>query len=252
MEAIRDMTTIVTDPAPSVVTWNYTERGIEYWARIFTTLFHQRDRVDGECRDRIWYALARHGITMPGIQQNLRFARRPKPNARRATEQRRYRVLSNVDFLRELSDDALVRLAEHSKSRLYGAGEKLIRQGECTSELFVLTRGSVRISKRLDDEKEIELATLVAPAVLGEMCLLTGEPRSATATTLEPTRCLVIDKQALAPILTEAPTLVSKISQVITDRHAKNKLIADSHSEPAEGDDSDLLGSIKRFFGLDE
>ena len=65
LEAVRGSFGVLDSPAPSVVTNNYTERGIEYWVRIFTTEFGQGGRVDGLARDRIFYALARNGIRIP-------------------------------------------------------------------------------------------------------------------------------------------------------------------------------------------
>ena len=65
LEVVRGSFGVLDSPAPSVVTNNYIERGIEYWVRIFTTEFGQRDRVDGMARDRIFYALARNGIRIP-------------------------------------------------------------------------------------------------------------------------------------------------------------------------------------------
>ena len=77
LDAVRGSFGVLDSPAPSVVTNDYTDRGIEYWVRIFTTEFGQRDRVDGMARDRIFYALARNGIRIPVSTHHVRLTQLP-------------------------------------------------------------------------------------------------------------------------------------------------------------------------------
>ncbi|MDA8043115.1 MAG: mechanosensitive ion channel family protein, partial [Pirellulales bacterium] len=72
LDALRGSFGVLDSPAPTVVTNDYTDRGIEYWVRLFTTEFGQRDRVDGMARDRIFYALARKGIRIPVSTHQVR------------------------------------------------------------------------------------------------------------------------------------------------------------------------------------
>src|SRR5262249_19609877 len=65
LDAIRDAPGLVAEPAPSVVTNQFGEYGIEYWVRYYTDQFDKRDRVDGGVRDRIWYALRRADVEIP-------------------------------------------------------------------------------------------------------------------------------------------------------------------------------------------
>jgi small-conductance mechanosensitive channel len=74
LEAIRGSFGVLDSPAPSVVTNAFTDRGVEHWVRLFTTEFDKRDRVDGMARDRIWFALARHGIEIPVATHAVREA----------------------------------------------------------------------------------------------------------------------------------------------------------------------------------
>ena len=77
LKEVRGSFGVLDSPAPSVVTNNYIERGIEYWVRIFTTEFGQRDRVDGMAHDRIFYALARNGIRIPISTHLVRMTQLP-------------------------------------------------------------------------------------------------------------------------------------------------------------------------------
>ena len=60
----------------------------------------------------------------------------------------------------------------------------------------VIQTGAVRIAKRMAGEEKV-LAVLGPGEFLGEMAILNGKPRTATATVVEPTRCLLIDARTL-------------------------------------------------------
>jgi len=66
---------------------------------------------------------------------------------------------------------------------------------------------------------------------VGEMSLLTGEPRSANVYAKTNGILLEVTKGNLAPFLTTSPILIEKISQVLADRKAKNEKAASSEDE---------------------
>lgn len=76
----------------------------------------------------------------------------------------------------ELEQDAFVETVQHLRYRRVPAGFELLREGEPGDSLFVLASGHVAVEKG-----GTALATLGPGAVLGEMALITGTPRSATA-----------------------------------------------------------------------
>ena len=65
--------------------------------------------------------------------------------------------------------------------RVLRGGDTLFREGERAREMFVLLQGNVSIYKSLPDGREECLATLVPGAMVGELALIDGLPRSATA-----------------------------------------------------------------------
>jgi CRP-like cAMP-binding protein len=90
--------------------------------------------------------------------------------------------------------------------REYNAGEVLFREGESGSEMFVIQSGTVQITKYVGGE-ERRLASLGRGEFLGEMAILNGKPRTATAVVLEDARVLVIDAKTLE-------TMISKNSEI--------------------------------------
>ena len=70
----------------------------------------------------------------------------------------------------------------------FGAGEAIVREGDAPDGLYVVARGSLDALKKTPQGKVV-IARLEGPTVMGEMGLLTGEARSASAITRTP--CVV-------------------------------------------------------------
>ena len=100
--------------------------------------------------------------------------------------------------------------------RDFSAGEVLFREGEPGDEMYVIQSGLVRIVKRVAGEYR-SLATLGRGEFIGEMAILNGRPRTATALVLEDARCLVIDAATLEQMLSSnteiALRLVKKLAR---------------------------------------
>jgi CRP/FNR family cyclic AMP-dependent transcriptional regulator len=104
----------------------------------------------------------------------------------------------------------------HRSGRDFAAGDVLFREGERGDEMYVIQSGLVRIVKRVGGEYR-SLATLGRGEFLGEMAILNGKPRTATAHVLEDTRCLVIDAATLEQMIANnteiALRLVKKLAR---------------------------------------
>ena len=104
-------------------------------------------------------------------------------------------VLSRATFLREVPQAKLVELVGHLPVRRYEAGDAILRQGEFGHSLFILVRGSLRISAIDDYGHSTDLARLAAPGqYFGELAMLGRRRRTATVETLEPSILLELEK----------------------------------------------------------
>ena len=89
--------------------------------------------------------------------------------------------LSRLPIFQGLDADALNLLRGVLVQRSCRPGEVLFTEGERARETYVLVAGNVSIIKKLIDGREECLATLVPGALVGELALIDGQPRSATA-----------------------------------------------------------------------
>ena len=252
LSAIRGSFGVLEDPPPSVVTNDFTDRGIEYWVRLFTTEFGRRDRVDGMARDRIFYALARHGIRMPVATHQVRLTQLP-PQAelpRETVVAERAARLEAAGVLGVLRPEQLHELASDHEERTYAAHESIIRQGEIGESMFIITEGRVAVSVRALAGHSVHVRDLETGDYFGEMSLLTGEPRTATVTALSETRVLEVGRVAFRKILEQQPDLVEKLGSDLQQRLLERDEAIAGAGQPQADDGYDLLRAIREFFGL--
>lgn len=92
----------------------------------------------------------------------------------------------------------------HSAAAIYGrdfpAGTVVFEEGDPGSRMYVIQSGEVRVLKRVGS-REIELARLGPGEAFGEMALLEGQPRSATAIVVSDARILEIDQAAFDDLI---------------------------------------------------
>jgi CRP-like cAMP-binding protein len=110
-----------------------------------------------------------------------------------------------------MSDPLSLRLG-----RDFPAGNVLFREGETGDEMYVIQAGLVQILKQVGGGMR-PLATLGRGEFLGEMAILNGKPRTATAVVLEKARCIVIDAATLEQMISNnaeiAIRLVKKLAR---------------------------------------
>ncbi|MEI6239068.1 MAG: mechanosensitive ion channel family protein [Planctomycetia bacterium] len=251
LDAIRGSFGVLEHPAPSVVTSDFKERGVEHWVRLFTTEFGKRDRVDGMARDRIWYALARHGIEIPVATQAIRLTQLPTPAAEppQSAAERRERCLRQVGLLAALGPAHLHGLAADTVDRVYAAGEQVIRQGDSGSCMFVVMEGRVEVTAAAEHTAPVRVATLEAGDYFGEMSLMTGAPRVATVTALVETRLLEVGKESFGRVLTAQPALVERLGAALRERQVdRDQAIAGAERTVPE--EQDVFRKIRDFFAV--
>jgi len=115
------------------------------------------------------------------------------------------RALRQVPLFSGLSDAALSALATRVRVRCYRKGEVLFHKDDPGTSLFLVRTGRVKISTFSAEGKEAVFTVHGPGDVFGELALLDGAPRSATATALELSRLLSLDRASFVSFLREQP-----------------------------------------------
>lgn len=123
----------------------------------------------------------------------------------------------NFDDLLEEEDRKY--LLKHGRVYQAENGTVLCHQNQISNDLFFILHGEVKITKE-SDNKDIELGTLGAGDIFGEISALFSAPRIATVTTSKPSLILEMDKNDFIKLLEQAPNL----KQVVHKQLGKRKL----------------------------
>ncbi len=127
--------------------------------------------------------------------------------------------LGGTRFFDSVLDAAAIdKLHAASSHVTFPRGAVLMRQGDPGHSMFTIVKGKVAVTVH-ERGGDREVAMLGPDDVVGEMSLLTGEPRSATATARSKVVALETPKAALQPILGEAPHLAAHFATMVKDRH---------------------------------
>jgi CRP/FNR family cyclic AMP-dependent transcriptional regulator len=113
------------------------------------------------------------------------------------------RTEAAIDLLRRtrlfsgLSEPMLEALAERAVERSVPRHGRLFYQGDPGTGLFVVASGLIKVVVTSEDGEEMVLVTLGPGEALGELSVVDGGPRSASAEALEPTVALMITRPVL-------------------------------------------------------
>ena len=110
-------------------------------------------------------------------------------------------LLGRVEPFRGLDEQARVAMVEHATRRVVDKGQMVCWQDDPGDAMFVLLEGSVKLVVCSRDGELIELHRHDAPATFGELALLDGGPRSASAEAVVRSTVLVVTRPELLGLL---------------------------------------------------
>lgn len=110
------------------------------------------------------------------------------------------------------------RLLSISRQGDFGPGERIFSRADAADHMFVVIRGRVKIFLSGGGRRRKTFAYLGAGDFFGEMAVITGKTRSASAEAVEPTSLLLIHKKDFAKLLTKDPKLCFYLLQAVSER----------------------------------
>ncbi len=149
----------------------------------------------------------------------------------RLLELYRSRVLHNVlrttRLFSSLEPKALSQLASRMELRELANGSEILKEGTTGLDLVVIKKGKVEITKK-QGENVVTLGELSAGDVLGEMAIITGEPRSASAHAKGPTEIMLLPGEHFRTALETYPSLLKAIEDVVRSRAEETRKAVES------------------------
>lgn len=139
--------------------------------------------------------------------------------------------LKTVPLFAALSDTQLQRVANDIVTRTFAQGEVIFREGDPGQVLYLILSGQIRIFVSGVDGNETSVILFGRPGELfGELSVIDGLPRSATAVALEETTLFMIDRLAFRQQMRQMPQLAFNFMQVLSQRVRYNTQQIDSYA----------------------
>lgn len=126
--------------------------------------------------------------------------------------------LRGVPLLAKLSEADLRSLTAVGRERTYASGEAIVREGDPGDSLHLIVEGSVRITMLSPDGNERTIAVLEQHDCIGDLALLDGRPRSATAIATTTTRTLLILRDDFLPWIAAHPQAAIALLETLSLR----------------------------------
>jgi CRP/FNR family transcriptional regulator, cyclic AMP receptor protein len=120
-------------------------------------------------------------------------------------------LLSTVSIFNRLTSTELAILASSLGAQSFDRGQAIFHQGDYGDTLYVIARGQVRIYHPSAAGRELSVAIYCTCAFFGELALLDGQPRSASAEAMLPTITLTLARRTFLQTIRKHPVIAEAL-----------------------------------------
>jgi CRP/FNR family transcriptional regulator/CRP/FNR family cyclic AMP-dependent transcriptional regulator len=127
-------------------------------------------------------------------------------------------LLERIPFLAALPPDDLAWLADRVRRRKFARGDLIFQKDDPGQSLFIIESGSVRIYVPGTQGADLTLAVMGPGDFFGDMSLLDGRPRSASAAAATDSVLLSLERSEFTSVMRSRPDAALSILAVIASR----------------------------------
>jgi len=166
-------------------------------------------------------------------------------------------ILKKVPLFSLLDEEEVAVLAAQVELRQYAARQRVYKMGDPGGRAYILVSGNVRVSTVDQDQQEVVVAEPVAGDLFGLASMLEQTPHQTTATALNETTCVEVDRNDISVLLQRKPEAgMDMMAELGRHFHGAHLLVrARSHRNPNEVIEEEttfgqhLADAVARFGG---
>jgi small-conductance mechanosensitive channel/CRP-like cAMP-binding protein len=207
--------------------------------------------IEDGIRTNIWYEAERSKLVIPPPSQTFVMRRDGESISTRTPAAD---LLRSQPFFKPLTEAQREALVAGAKILRFGRGEKIIRQGDEGCSMFVILEGNAEVIVDARGQA-LHVADLHAGEAFGEMCMLTGENRSASVMARTDCQIWEIERAVMAPLLQENEELAKELSELLAHRKLETEGLIAAQMPPQVVEDKRreyARGFFKRISALFE
>jgi CRP-like cAMP-binding protein/RsiW-degrading membrane proteinase PrsW (M82 family) len=126
-------------------------------------------------------------------------------------------LLKQAEFFKDVSLADLENLSRAIVSRTYGGGQVLFEEGDEGDALYLIRKGGIDILTEVDGEERL-LRTMRPGEIVGELALLDGQPRSATARAKDQATVLMLRREQFIMFMQSRPQVILAVLRYLARR----------------------------------
>lgn len=120
-------------------------------------------------------------------------------------------LLRSVTLFADLEEGELERFSHVAVPRAFPAGTRVFHEGDDSDACYIVKDGSFRVTREHSDGRAITLATLGPGDLFGELAMLDGDKRSASAEALSDGELLALPANDVRALLGRHPEIALKL-----------------------------------------
>ena len=232
LHAVHDLPGFSTDHEPEVLTAEANDRGLDYWLRYWIVPWagispnRARDVVTASVMEHLRTA----GISPAYDKQDIFHRDMPARNWDGHTREDQLALLARLDLFSMLDQPDIERIADSIQRRSYRSGDALFQQGDAGDSLHHGLTGrslldvSVHVGRKW--RRTGRVGRVLPGEFVGEMSILTGEPRSATISAVTACVAYEIKGEAVHSLIETRP----QIAEILTARSSPSETLRNAET----------------------
>jgi len=120
-------------------------------------------------------------------------------------------LLAGADLFKDLGADDQAVCAAKMRELRFEKGQILFGQGDVGTRLYLMAKGQVRLAIASKSRRGLSFQIAVAGDLIGEIAVLDGGPRSATATALTPVTAYALERSVFQELWSARPAIANAI-----------------------------------------
>jgi len=127
------------------------------------------------------------------------------------TEQSAVELLRSVPLFADLEEGELERFSHVAVPRSFPAGTRVFHEGDSSDACYIVSEGNFRVTREHSDGRAITLATLGPGEIFGELAMLDGDKRSASAESITDGTLMALPANDVRSLLARNPEIALKL-----------------------------------------
>ena len=208
--------------SPDILLTELTDSGVEYWIRFWVDPANESyDTAIHKVSESVMRHLRTAGMRLAASREHLMIERAPRFSRDYHKIEDRLDLLESLELFAGVQRASLQAFAGAMELKRFRAGEDYFKEGDSSTEMYILLEGSLMVTKEQGDV-HVELTTLQPGDYFGEMALLTDELRSATVRSFTDSLSFSVERSMLKQFLQKEPAILKLLSRNLAARKLEN------------------------------